>query len=271
MAISDSWDGKLKLVSHRILIERISIELTNRCAKACRFCYNRSSPDGATEWSPADVVNFVCDCARHGVRDVSFGGGEPLEYPQLYDVLAGLRGLLHRSVTTNGLKLDDAMIASLARTGLEKVHVSIHFPEHAEEVARVIRQVRALEDAGIRSGVNLLVAGTALEAGRQAVERLVAAGIDMERIILLPMRLHDIPTAQDVARIAGGRPFQSTSCLKQCAPSPRFVSLNAKREVGWCSYTRARRQLKTQSWQGLMDAVEGLGMSFCGGEHDGGQ
>ena len=32
-------------------LDRISIELTNRCAKACWFCYNHSQPAGATQWT----------------------------------------------------------------------------------------------------------------------------------------------------------------------------------------------------------------------------
>jgi MoaA/NifB/PqqE/SkfB family radical SAM enzyme len=59
-------------------IERLSIELTNRCDKGCGFCYAASTPDGGTEWTDDDVVGFVVDCAGHGTKAVSFGGGEPL-------------------------------------------------------------------------------------------------------------------------------------------------------------------------------------------------
>ena len=43
--------------------ERISIEVTNRCAKACWFCYNHSRPEGETCWTPDELVGFVRDCA----------------------------------------------------------------------------------------------------------------------------------------------------------------------------------------------------------------
>jgi hypothetical protein len=61
-------------------LELVSVELTNRCAKACWFCYNHSLPEGDTRWRPGEVVGFVRDCAAHGVRAVSFGGGEPLQF-----------------------------------------------------------------------------------------------------------------------------------------------------------------------------------------------
>jgi MoaA/NifB/PqqE/SkfB family radical SAM enzyme len=43
--------------------ERISIEVTNRCAKACAFCYTHSLPEGDTRWTTAELVAFVRDCA----------------------------------------------------------------------------------------------------------------------------------------------------------------------------------------------------------------
>ncbi|KAB2899424.1 MAG: radical SAM protein, partial [Kofleriaceae bacterium] len=54
------------------MIERLSIELSNRCRKACVFCYSSSAPDGATRWTAEDVVALVRDCARHGAKAVSF-------------------------------------------------------------------------------------------------------------------------------------------------------------------------------------------------------
>src|SRR3954468_6509404 len=80
------------------MIELVSIELTNRCAKACWFCYNHSLPEGDTRWRPAEVVALVRDCAAHGVRAVSFGGGEPLQFAGLFDVLRDLDGTLFRSL-----------------------------------------------------------------------------------------------------------------------------------------------------------------------------
>ena len=61
-------------------LERISIEVTNRCAKACWFCYNHSQPEADGRWEPDDLSRFVLDCAANGVKAVSFGGGEPLQY-----------------------------------------------------------------------------------------------------------------------------------------------------------------------------------------------
>jgi hypothetical protein len=247
------------------VIQRLSIEVTDRCDRACAFCYARSRPDGARAWDPGELLAFVLDCAAHGTEAVSFGGGEPLQWPPLVDVLRATRGRLFRSITTNGLLLD-GLLAPLARAALEKVHVSVHDPGNAAEVARVVRQVGALEASGIRGGVNLLVRRSGLAAARQAAGVLQRAGIGNDRIIFLPMRYEDTPAPAELATVARG-PFQSATCLAGCAPSPRFASLAVDRTVARCSYTRRRAPLRAPTHAALVEALDGLELAYCGNDH----
>jgi MoaA/NifB/PqqE/SkfB family radical SAM enzyme len=159
-----------------VIVERVSIELTNRCGKGCWFCYNGSAPGGDTRWTADELVGFVGDLAAHGTRALSLGGGEPLESPLLWPVLTALRGRLFRSLTTNGLLLD-GMMDALVAAAPDKVHVSIHAPESAREVGRVIAQVDALSARGLRAGVNLLVMRSRLDAAIGAARALRDAGI----------------------------------------------------------------------------------------------
>jgi MoaA/NifB/PqqE/SkfB family radical SAM enzyme len=246
-------------------LERISIEVTNSCSKACWFCYNASRPEGETRWSAEEIVAFVTDCAAHGIKAVSFGGGEPLQYPGLFEVLERLRGVLFRSITTSGLGLTGAMLDRLVVSAPEKVHVSIHFPERRAEVERVIRQVAGLADRGLRSGVNLLVARSNLKMAARAVSALHAARIGNDRIVYLPMRGRDTPTPDELAAVAGRARFQSMTCLMACARSPRFAAIDWKKTVAWCSYTEARRPLAEPTFRALEAALDGLGLVFCGG------
>ncbi len=250
-------------------LERLSLELSTVCSKACWFCYSKSSPSGGSCWTPADVVAFATDCAAHGVRAMSFGGGEPLEYDGLFEVLERLRGVLFRSFTTNGLLLDDVMLERVARAAPDKVHVSIHFPERSAEVERVAAKVETIRARGIKSGVNLLVRRSRIAAARAAVVALRARGIGLERIVLLPMRGEDTPSPRDVAFVAGGTRFQSMTCLAACAKSPRFASIAADRTVAWCSYTTARAPLGALTHAALVASLRDLGLTFCGGSDDG--
>jgi len=245
-------------------IERLSIELTNRCSKHCAFCYNHSYPSGDTSWTPDELVNFVSDCVKHGTKAVSLGGGEPLEYPGLFEVLQRLRGVLFRSVTSNGLLLEKHL-ENLIAASPDKVHISIHFPEQHQEVQRVINQVKQLESVGIRSGVNLIVPRSKLIAVSEAALKLSQAGIDNSRIVFLPMRGTDTPTPQEISFVAGKQPFQSMSCLAVCQRSPRFCAISWDKQVAWCSYTVARRPLQALTADALEEALKDLPLIFCGG------
>lgn len=244
-------------------IERLSIELTNNCNKGCGFCYNQSGVDGKTLWKVEEVVTLVEDCARHGVGAVSFGGGEPLLFSGLCDLLEALRGRVFRSITTNGLLLTDAeQLAHLVAARPEKVHVSIHRPASLNEVDCVIATVLELESAGVASGVNLLVPGDQVESAALAARRLRDAGIDNRRIVYLPQRGSNMPTPKDVATVAAG-PFQSMSCLTGCGPSSRFCAISWDRSVAWCSYTSAKQRLSNLSYKGLIAALEGVDVVNC--------
>ncbi|PRP97343.1 radical SAM protein [Enhygromyxa salina] len=242
--------------------ERVSLELSRRCAKACGFCYNASEPSARDEWHPDEVIGFARSLVRHGTKALSLGGGEPLQYEGLGAVFAALRGAVFLSMTSNGLLLDE-QIARVSKLNPDKLHISIHYPARTTEVTRVIRQVRELRRLGIRSGVNLLVRRSELDEASSARAQLWGAGIHNDAIMFLPMRGTDTPTPADVARVAGA-PFQSMTCLSACGPSPRFCSVGADKTVGHCSYTVARRRLPSLDAAGLVAALDGLGLSFCG-------
>ncbi|MDP6446628.1 MAG: radical SAM protein [Pirellulaceae bacterium] len=250
-------------------IERISLELTDRCDKACWFCYSESQPNGSQSWATEEVVSLVKDCAKNGVRAVSFGGGEPLEHPEWDAIVGELRGQLFRSITTNGIRLD-RMWPRLLACQPDKVHVSIHFPQRSAECRRAIEQVERLESAGVAAGINLLVRKTELDAASRAARQLREAGVANDRVVFLPLRRWDTPTPAELAEVAGGRPFQSMTCLTKCAPSERFCAIAADKTAAWCSYTRTRRRLPSLDYEGLRESLDGLGLNFCGGIDDSG-
>lgn len=249
-------------MSEQFALDRLSIELTNLCAKACSFCYNTSNPNGATSWTVDETVAFVADCAEHGIKAASLGGGEPLQYPGMYEVLAQLDAMVFRSFTTNGLLLDE-QFDRVVDARPDKVHVSIHFPGRTGEVTRVIDQVVRLDEVGIASGVNLLVRQSELRAATDATRRMYAAGIGPQRIVFLPMRGGDTPTPNELGQVAGQPGFQSMSCLMGCASSPRFAAIGWDKRVAWCSYTTSRRPMETLDYAGLHDALTGLDLATC--------
>ena len=242
----------------------VSVEPSRRCSKACDFCYNGSSPRLDDAWSADELIDFGQDLAKHGVEALSIGGGEPLEWPGIMDALEGLAPILPRSLTSNGLPLEDsALFERLVDAQPDKIHISLHFPDRLREVRRVTTLVQELETRGLRSGINLVVRRSGLRGAHAAAAFIQRSGISNERVVYLPMRGHDTPSAAELRAVAGG-PFQSMTCVAGCGPSPRFASVAVDRTVGWCSYTQTRAPLGELTHSALTDAMEGLGLRHCG-------
>jgi len=246
-------------------VQKLSIEVTNQCQKGCSFCYNKSNTSGTSNWTRSNLVDFILDCKQSGTEAVSFGGGEPLLFEGIFDVLAELTGLLFRSLTTNGLLLDDSSVyRALMRSRPEKVHISIHNPADREEVTRTIRQVKKLEDDGVSGGINLLVHHSSLEETRHTSEQIRLSGIGSRQVIYIPRHGEDSPSAEEVAYAAGQTPFQSVSCLQGCRRKPGFCAVGWDQKVGWCSYTSSRKLLNEPTASGLEEALTDLQLTPCG-------
>lgn len=168
------------------------------------------------------------------MQSISFGGGEPLEYPGIFDLLETIEPSVGRSLTTNGVLLDqdDTLFNQLTSCRPDKVHVSIHFPERAAEVERAVRLVNQFEAAGVAGGVNLLVRSDGIRAARRARIALSEAGIGPAQLVILPMKGINSPSLDELAQVAGSGTFQSVTCLLECAASPRFASIGWDKRVG---------------------------------------
>jgi len=245
-------------------IKLVSIELTNRCRKRCSWCYNSSSPEGKTFWRPEILAAFIKDLAANGIEAVSFGGGEPLEYPHFWELMDLVREIsVFKSMTTNGLEIGPETPKRLAET-LRKVHISIHDPA---DVPGAILSVQALSKTGIRTGLNFLIKGEDEKAEMKAARQLREAGIKPEQVIFLPLRGEKSGVPPDYLKLVAlefSPKFQSTFCLLGCKKSGRFASVDWQGQAGWCSFTEARTRMEEFTYRGMMKAVEAKEMVSCG-------
>jgi hypothetical protein len=137
-----------------MVLDRLSIEVTNRCAKACWFCYNHSQPDGATQWTPVELVSFIRDCAGHGVRAVSFGGGRRLLALCRADRLDGLVAL-----TRAARHFHAYATAYVIRKG-RRYTVALTYVRKGQPLQEVIQELlRQAAKAGVRPRYLLLDRG----------------------------------------------------------------------------------------------------------------
>lgn len=238
------------------MIEILSIDLSNYCSKQCYFCYNHSTLAGNTLWNPSEVIDFAVDCVKHGVKAISLGGGEPFEYEGVFDVIDGLFPLCYLSVTSNGLPLENVEIwKKLVSHKPDKIHITIHHPDDAQEVERVELLVKRIDSIGIKPGVNLLVSADRLNESSVVFQRFCQV-LSNEQIILVPQRLSNTPSPKQLSVVARGMPFQSPSCLLGCNRPTNFCSVSWDKKVNACSFARGKYPLKTLDYHGLMEALE---------------
>jgi hypothetical protein len=159
----------------KLPLERIYIELTNRCNFACEFCPNpvMERPPGQMEFALLEQVLEEVALARVARLVLFHQQGEPTLYARLADaVRAGTRRGLAIAVTTNGSTLNDRLVDALLEAGLARLHISLQTPDEAsfrirgarnlgyaafeERVARAIRRIVAAEGAPTEVSVAFL-------------------------------------------------------------------------------------------------------------------
>lgn len=245
------------------MIELLSIDLSNYCSKQCSFCYNHSRKEGNTVWKPSEVIDFASDCIAHGVKAVSLGGGEPFEYNGVFEVIDALYTKCYLSLTSNGLPLEDPEIWNmLEQHKPDKIHVTIHQPDNEKEVNRVEALLPRIEAIGIKPGLNLLVGADKIEAATKVFQRMTKI-LDNDQIILVPQRFSNTPTPKQLASVAGGKPFQSPSCLLACKRPENFCSVSWDKKVNSCSFAPNKIALESIDFKGLSEALSKVNWKRC--------
>lgn len=109
----------------------LTLELTGRCTRNCRYCYNAwRSPGGPPlprELPVSELLSLVLPVVRAtGRRRVDLTGGEPLLRDDLPDLIQGLRLQgLGVALTTDGGLVDAFMAQVLARMQVSPVQVTL--------------------------------------------------------------------------------------------------------------------------------------------------
>lgn len=246
------------------MIELLSIDLSNYCSKQCSFCYNHSTRAGNTLWKPQEVIAFASDCIHNGgVKALSLGGGEPFEYEGVFEIVDTLYPLCYLSVTTNGLPLEAPTVwHHLTQHKPDKIHVTIHQPENPQEVERVLNLVQRIARIGIKPGVNLLVRADNTDNAATVYQQLSLL-LTPKQIILVPQRYSNTPTPKQLASVAGGKPFQSPSCLLECRPPQNFCSVSWDKKAAPCSFAPRKEPLPSLDFAGLVAALKNVRWSRC--------
>src|SRR5436309_6228255 len=139
----------------------ICFRVTRYCNARCGFCL--APPDGVNAAAGA-LMHRIDWLLSRGVKTIHFCGGEPTTHHALPYLLAHVRARGGKSkLTTNGIKVSDALLAALCVTR-SQVKISLHGDRkhHNEIVGReafddTTRNLRRLVSAGVFTSVQTTV------------------------------------------------------------------------------------------------------------------
>ena len=232
----------------------VQFAITNACNLACGFCSR--DVDEPSAWTVDSAVEILRDLSRAGVLEVAFGGGEPFVFRGFEELLWRLQDEteLAVSVTTNGTRLDDALLDRIDGA-YAQLRVSAY---DDNDLPGTIRRLAA---RGARFGINWLLTPARLPRLEDELIALVELGC--RDVLLLAYNgddrsLHLAPAswaaaADRVARLA--RALSSRVELKldicwghrmagvpqlfgveACAAGSDFVVISSDRELRPCSF-----------------------------------
>jgi radical SAM protein with 4Fe4S-binding SPASM domain len=104
----------------------IAFELTRRCRYNCKHCRANAGPEGVTELTTQQCRKIILSIARFSKPVLIITGGEPMERPDLYELIryAKERGL-RVVMATCGYLLDKESIVKLKKAGISALSFSI--------------------------------------------------------------------------------------------------------------------------------------------------
>jgi len=113
-------------VKEEIKPRLIAFEVTRRCRYQCKHCRANAGPGGQTELTTQQCKKIISSLARFAKPILIFTGGEPMERPDLYELIAyaKMRGL-RVVMATCGYLLDEAAMAKLKKAGVSALAFSI--------------------------------------------------------------------------------------------------------------------------------------------------
>jgi len=104
----------------------IAFEVTRRCRYHCKHCRANAGPQGGEELTTKQCKKIIASIAKFARPILILTGGEPMERPDLYEIIEYAREKNLRVVmATCGYLLDDNAMAKLKKAGISALAFSI--------------------------------------------------------------------------------------------------------------------------------------------------
>lgn len=97
----------------------IFLEVTRGCNLACKHCFNDSGRKIDEEIELRKQIEIIKECAKSGVQEIRFTGGEPMIPGYVYDLIQeASQNNLRVSIGTNGTLMTSGNAMKLSACGL---------------------------------------------------------------------------------------------------------------------------------------------------------
>ena len=141
-------------------------ELTYRCPLHCPYCSNPPVSRAAQELATADWQRVLQEAAALGILHVGFSGGEPLQRPDLEQLVATAHTSgLYSNLITSAIGLTRIRAEQLKQAGLDTVQISFQSdqPDLADQIAgtqahrKKIEAAKLVRDLGFSLTMNVVL------------------------------------------------------------------------------------------------------------------
>ncbi len=147
----------------------LRLSLIDYCNFQCVYCVpEKQGFHKQNILSPKQYIDYVHQIHNVNPLDtIRLTGGEPTLYPNLIELIAGLKslGIANIRMTTNGIKLKKGLSQNLKEAGLDSVNISIdaiqtqvlrRISRHPQ-AEKVLENVEAVQSSGLKIKINCTV------------------------------------------------------------------------------------------------------------------
>jgi len=138
--------------------------LTSACNLDCKFCYYDAKKDSSASGIDWKLAKRIIKELK--VKFVLLSGGEPLLYPNIFDLIEELTSNSIRvGISTNGTLIDRKLAVKLKKIGVGYVGISLdglekphnYLRNSSSAFSRALAGLKNIQEAGLKSGIRLIL------------------------------------------------------------------------------------------------------------------
>ena len=158
---------KKKIIKGEYGLQLVELNYQNMCNFKCEHCFSKNLDSGKRSLTVKDVKKLADQAHELGVWQWHLQGGEPMVWEDLDDVLEAINPeRFHVFITSNGWLLTKDKAEKLARSGVDKVSVSIDsfnaekhdaFRHQPGAYDRAVQALFNVKEAGMQANINTCV------------------------------------------------------------------------------------------------------------------